>query len=225
MTSTGEQYPQLTLFAAATPANPSVTPAQETAPTTQDISGPVSPTAFAWFDQDSHCWKTLQGTFLSDLEMSKPIWPRSGMTHNGIAYQRQPSAPRTYATEYSLSLHGRMEWTPTATANQMAPSMRQRNPGLQLWATPTTQEIEHPNMTITPTGRRASRSGNGQSHSIGLADQVKLWPTPDASPHKYRLQGDSQASRSLNGLHGGKLNPAWVEWLMGFPIGWTDLKD
>lgn len=24
---------------------------------------------------------------------------------------------------------------------------------------------------------------------------------------------------------GGKLNPLWVEWLMGFPIGWTDLKD
>ncbi len=21
----------------------------------------------------------------------------------------------------------------------------------------------------------------------------------------------------------GRLNPAWVEWLMGFPIGWTDL--
>lgn len=23
----------------------------------------------------------------------------------------------------------------------------------------------------------------------------------------------------------GQLNPDWVEWLMGFPIGWTDLKD
>ena len=22
---------------------------------------------------------------------------------------------------------------------------------------------------------------------------------------------------------GGKLNPTWVEWLMGFPLGWTDL--
>jgi DNA (cytosine-5)-methyltransferase 1 len=25
--------------------------------------------------------------------------------------------------------------------------------------------------------------------------------------------------------NGGSLNPTWVEWLMGFPTGWTDLKD
>ncbi|MDK2600241.1 hypothetical protein QO179_20065 [Bacillus stercoris] len=24
---------------------------------------------------------------------------------------------------------------------------------------------------------------------------------------------------------GGQLNPTWVEWLMGFPTGWTELKD
>jgi hypothetical protein len=23
----------------------------------------------------------------------------------------------------------------------------------------------------------------------------------------------------------GQLNPAWVEWLMGYPMGWTELKD
>lgn len=23
---------------------------------------------------------------------------------------------------------------------------------------------------------------------------------------------------------GGHLNPDWVEWLMGWPIGWTDLE-
>lgn len=25
-------------------------------------------------------------------------------------------------------------------------------------------------------------------------------------------------------LSGGRLNPTWVEWLMGFPLGWTALK-
>jgi hypothetical protein len=30
-------------------------------------------------------------------------------------------------------------------------------------------------------------------------------------------------SVSLHDQIGGSLNPTWVEWLMGFPIGWTDL--
>ena len=28
----------------------------------------------------------------------------------------------------------------------------------------------------------------------------------------------------MNERIGGALNPLWVEWLMGWPIGWTDLK-
>lgn len=31
--------------------------------------------------------------------------------------------------------------------------------------------------------------------------------------------------RSMAAGNGGQLNPTWVEWLMGFPIGWTDLED
>lgn len=30
--------------------------------------------------------------------------------------------------------------------------------------------------------------------------------------------------QSLPSQVGGQLNPPWVEWLMGWPIGWTDLK-
>ena len=35
-----------------------------------------------------------------------------------------------------------------------------------------------------------------------------------------RRQGTSQLPDAV----GGQLNPTWVEWLMGFPIGWTDLE-
>jgi hypothetical protein len=31
--------------------------------------------------------------------------------------------------------------------------------------------------------------------------------------------------RAMTAGNGGKLNPTWVEWLMGFPLGWTDLED
>jgi hypothetical protein len=211
MTSTGEPYPQLTLFAADTLANPSATPAVETEQTIQDTCGRVSPMPFAYFDQDLLCWKTLQGTFLSDLEMSKPIWPRSGTTHNGIAYQRQPSAPRTSATEYSLSLHETMEWTPTATANQMAPSMRQRNPGLRLWPTPTTKDRSQ-----EPPNRKGG---------ISLGTAARLWPTPVARDHKGVGMKGQLPTTVWQSEGSGSLNPEWVEWLMGFPIGWTDLED
>jgi hypothetical protein len=29
-------------------------------------------------------------------------------------------------------------------------------------------------------------------------------------------------TKPLNAEVGGQLNPMWVEWLMGWPLGWTD---
>jgi len=34
---------------------------------------------------------------------------------------------------------------------------------------------------------------------------------------------NARPTPTLVGLAGGQLNPEFVEWLMGFPIGWTDL--
>lgn len=34
----------------------------------------------------------------------------------------------------------------------------------------------------------------------------------------------ARKSPQLGAVVGGALNPPWVEWLMGWPIGWTDLK-
>jgi len=56
------------------------------------------------------------------------------------------------------------------------------------------------------------------------------WPTPMANDAKNAGMGPGQLNR--DGLPGallkagevGKMNPAWVEWLMGFPVGWTDLE-
>jgi hypothetical protein len=31
--------------------------------------------------------------------------------------------------------------------------------------------------------------------------------------------------RKMSAGNNGHLNPTWVEWLMGFPLGWTDLED
>ena len=60
--------------------------------------------------------------------------------------------------------------------------------------------------------------------------RLPAWPTPLARDHQ---DGDATANVPTNGLLGravprdptsrpGRLNPDWVEMLMGFPIGWTD---
>jgi hypothetical protein len=106
---------------------------------------------------------------------------------------------------------------------------------------------------LTATGRRKSKNGK-TSHSLGLADAVQMWPTPMATDWKPRGPNSKQkglaeavkmwptpTARDYKGASGrsikqqkaqdlpyavgGKLNPTWVEWLMGFPIGWTDLED
>tara|TARA_R100000995_G_scaffold84826_1_gene65047 strand:- start:476 stop:1402 length:927 start_codon:yes stop_codon:yes gene_type:complete len=52
-----------------------------------------------------------------------------------------------------------------------------------LWPTPTTQEIEHPQVELTPNNRRLSKDGKS-SHSLNLADSVKMWRTPTAANAK-----------------------------------------
>lgn len=54
----------------------------------------------------------------------------------------------------------------------------------------------------------------------------QLWPTPTKSD---ATGGPGCSGRdggeNLRTAVGGSLNPQWVEWLMGYPIGWTDLGD
>jgi len=67
---------------------------------------------------------------------------------------------------------------------------------------------------------------------------VLFWPTPKANKvhpmitdkNREKLAARNKANLeeviagNCNGAT-GQLNPAWVEWLMGYPIGWTELKD
>lgn len=53
-----------------------------------------------------------------------------------------------------------------------------------------------------------------------------MLPTPTTQDAKNN-GSQSQMNRDtlpLTALIGGKLNPDWLEWLMGFPIGWSELK-
>jgi hypothetical protein len=62
--------------------------------------------------------------------------------------------------------------------------------------------------------------------------KAKVWPTPTVNDSKNCTLPRSQINHdNIPGAllrdgeaSGGQLNPTWVEWLMGWPLGWTDLK-
>jgi Holliday junction resolvase RusA-like endonuclease len=59
-----------------------------------------------------------------------------------------------------------------------------------------------------------------------VAREPQLWPTPMSAPTSEashgQFSGQYRAALTKAGIESsGSLNPTWVEWLMGFPLGWT----
>ena len=92
-----------------------------------------------------------------------------------------------------------------------------------------------PELVPTPNASVAN-DGEGPTTWLARRERVKakgingnaavtLLPTPEASNTK--ATGLRSAGREPKAFAGdpsisGALNPEWVEWLQGFPIGWTD---
>ena len=81
-------------------------------------------------------------------------------------------------------------------------------------------------MTSSATGTDATPPSANARPSTNGATLTRI-PTPSANGWK----GSSKAGQRRGQLTdpamgviaaGGQLNPTWVEWLMGWPIGWTD---
>ena len=84
------------------------------------------------------------------------------------------------------------------------------------------------NMNAKISERLATRTRDGKLR-LNLEEVVSrdFYPTPTAHnakegayPSEYNRNTPTLAS-----IAGGRLNPEWVEWLMGYPIMHTDLKD
>jgi hypothetical protein len=67
------------------------------------------------------------------------------------------------------------------------------------------------------------RQAAGKVATPPLALAVQMWPTPRASDaNGHQIQPNKQGGLGLNQQLGGRLNPDWVDWLIGWPIGWSD---
>jgi hypothetical protein len=72
----------------------------------------------------------------------------------------------------------------------------------------------------------------GRKYAPGsLAEQI-MFPTPTARDYKSGAftptakakRDEHSRGKPLSEMVGGQLNPKWVEWLMGYEVGWTDLN-
>ena len=92
--------------------------------------------------------------------------------------------------------------TPTATGNQMAPSMIARDKGSWgvLWPTPT---------AMTGGGGVAPSHKNG-THGWNIAAAVNDSQSPDPT-RQWTVNQEPKPKAT------GSLNPQWVAWLMGYP--------
>ena len=88
-------------------------------------------------------------------------------------------------------------------------------------------------MMPTPTVHgNYNRKGMSKNSGDGLATFVAKFPTPCAQDAKNSTLPVSLRDRDsipgyllTNGEQpGGQLNPDWVEWLMGWPVGWSQLS-
>ncbi len=73
-----------------------------------------------------------------------------------------------------------------------------------------------------PTPRANKTGGYASQGYSPTLEQVVMWPTPACNPSRGLRSGEpNDKNRIRLEPTGGKLNPTWVEWLMGYPSGWT----
>jgi hypothetical protein len=96
---------------------------------------------------------------------------------------------------------------------------------VKLWPTPVSSDSYH------------SRNHMDSAGKLALSAAVHMYPTPTTGAGLCGGTGNFQQlaklkesgaitedeRRNMAQGNGGTLNPTLVEWLMGFPLGWTEL--
>ena len=185
----------------------------------------------AKYDHNTFSWRTAQCSLLEDLNESLVTLPRSGMTRNGLLWELPMLEQTTKGTESGLSESWptpdancgkrgtQPNWTPKRKSGQ--PAQYTINQAVRdKWPTP--RSCSAMAATITPESAWNEKRNPNLETIVGQ----RMFPTPTAHNAK-ECNAPSEQNRNTPTLAthaGGKLNPMWVEWLMGWPLGWTDLK-
>jgi len=171
-------------------------------------------------DPVSQSWRMYQTSPLLKVAECRGVfsqtWPRWGIMRNGVVSELP-------------------KWEPRIDAGDGSYLLGCQNPGAPL----AQKASKKPNDWQTPTAHIAKENGspteyerNGQTLTARAISR-HTWPTPTASDNRDRgnlstpaiqrriAKGKQVMLSMCVGYTRGKLNPTWIEWLMGFKQGHT----
>jgi DNA (cytosine-5)-methyltransferase 1 len=145
-------------------------------------------------------------------------WPTS--TVSDIYADNLKSSQQTDGSMHSVSLAHAVQMWPTPTASVDTSNINGKFNNLTLWDAvrmwPTPTAVTRP-MEGNVRAYRAKIQAGKLAGGSGAFQQIQ----DKYENNKITLE----EKKAMQAGNGGRLNPMWVEWLMGFPLGWTDLED
>ena len=180
------------------------------------VCGKSSRVLLARYDRDSSSWKIPHSLFTGDLEKFSETFPRYGMMEHGGFYQL-PS----WVADTSVNVFG------VCSSEQTKEIRIYKNN--EIYPTPCSSDYKSFGENSSNRDRLDYAIERGR-----IKKKCYRFPTPRATgmcggSGAFKLVSDNESlseeeKRSMQSGSGGKLNPDWVEWLMGWRIGWTDIS-
>ena len=152
--------------------------------------------SFVKYDPDTSSWKTHQCSLLGGLDEFLETWPKWGLMRDGECWEQLTLERHIRGIGFGLSPNG-----------------------LDTFHTPNTTGLD-----------------GGSNSRKALKKRQEKWPTPVCQDSRHAISRHldpnntywksnlGEVVMSLEPTQNGRLNPTWVEWLMGWPQEWTDLK-
>jgi len=94
------------------------------------------------------------------------------------------------------------------------------NQAVKMWPTP---EASSGGRQYGSFNQKSWMKADGTPRHPSLAQAIKMWPTQTFHTPRTTPRSAKEYD-GVTPLGNGGLNPTWVEWLMGFPLGWTVLE-
>ena len=199
--------------------------------------GLSSPESFARLDQDGSWLKMSQGysqlTLDGVSEQFCETWPRLGTMRSGECFPLPTPARPIGGNESGSRLTGKeSHHVPTPTAQD---GISRKSTSSEVLNFDTNKSVSLDRWVgMWPTPNSLDWKDTGDPSLANIAARESARPTPrtrhlcgGTGSHellkKRKEDGTISESERLAMSGGGQLNPLWVEWLMGWPIGWTAL--